>query len=52
MHYFDPNPVLDLGKFKALLEIHFSLPSLSCALNPAIVPALYTILCTAIQLSL
>ena len=48
--YFDPNPVLDLWKFKALLEIHFPLPSLSCALSPAIVPALYTILCTVSQL--
>ena len=35
MHYFGPDPTLDLWKTKALLEIRFPLPSLSCALSPA-----------------
>ena len=53
MHYFGPDPTFrPVWKFKALLEIHFPLPSLSCALSPAIVPALYTVLCTVIQLGL
>ena len=39
-HYFDPIPILDLWKLKALPEIRFPLPSLSYGLSRQLLPAL------------